>query len=80
MEDQLPLLLDRAESEGTAILPLLVRPSLFYTLPHLYRFKAFNPTSKTLIEMERPGEKERFLVSVAEAVQEVVRYRRERPT
>lgn len=78
MEDQLPDLLARAEDEGTAILPLLVRPSLFRNLPQLNRFKPFNPTRKTLIEMERPGEKERFLVSVAEAVQEEVRRRRER--
>jgi ketosteroid isomerase-like protein len=77
MEDQLPPLLAQAKEGGTAILPLLVRPSLFFTLPHLYQFKPFNPTSKTLIEMERPGEKERFLVLVAEAVQEEVRQRRE---
>jgi len=75
-ESQLPQLLARAEAEDeTAILPLLVKPSLFHSLPHLYRFKAFNPTSKTLIEM-RAGERERFLVSVAEAVQEEVRRRR----
>lgn len=75
-ENQLPQLLAQAEAEdGTAILPLLVKPSLFYSLPHLYRFKPFNPTPKTLIEM-RAGEKERFLVSVAEAVQEEVRRRR----
>lgn len=76
MEDQLPHLLARAKVENrTAILPLLVKPSLFSSIPHLYRFKPFNPTPKTLIEM-RLGEKERFLVSVAEAVQEEVRRRR----
>lgn len=76
MENQLPQLLARAhEQSGTAILPLLVRPSMFSSVPHLYRFKPFNPTPKTLIEMERPGEKERFLVTVAQAVQEEVRRR-----
>jgi hypothetical protein len=76
VEDQLPQLLARAEMEdGTAIMPLLVKPSLFFSLPHLRRFKPFNPTPKTLIDM-RAGEKERFLVSVAEAVQEEVRRRR----
>jgi internalin A len=74
MKDQLPLLLDRAKEAGTTIMPLLVIPSLFYSLPHLCQFKPFNPTSKTLIEM-RAGEREKFLVSVAEAVQEEVRRR-----
>ena len=74
MKDQLPLLLDRAKKAGATIMPLLVKPSLFHSLPHLRQFKPFNPTSKTLIEM-RAGEKEKFLVSVAEAVQEEVRRR-----
>jgi TIR domain-containing protein len=75
MKDQLPYLLARAEEKDrTAILPLLVKPSLFHTLPHLYRFKPFNSTPKTLIEM-RPAEKGRFLVAVAEAVLEEVRRR-----
>ena len=74
MKDQLPLLLDRAKRVGTTIMPLLVKPSLFYSLPHLHQFKPFNPTSKTLIEM-RAGEKEKFLVSAAEAIQEEVRRR-----
>lgn len=46
MEDQLPRLLARAQEEdGTAILPLLVRPSLFSDLPYIYRFKPFKPYS-----------------------------------
>ncbi len=36
MEDQLPRLLDSAKKAGTTIMPLLVKPSLFYSLPHLY--------------------------------------------
>ena len=72
MRNQLPLLLARAAAKGTAIMPLLVKPSLFRTLPHLYRFKPFNPTPKTLVDM-RSGEREAFLVSVAEAVEEEVR-------
>lgn len=80
MEDELPKLLARAEEEdGTAILPLLVRPSMFAMVPYLYRFKPFNPyrrVQKTLVEMERPGEKERFLVTVADAVAELVQRRR----
>jgi len=75
MKDQLPSLLAHAAEAGTAIMPLLVKPSLFYNLPHLYRFKPFNPTPKTLIDM-RSGERERFLVSVAEAVAEEVFHRR----
>ena len=72
MRNQLPLLLAHAAQAGTAIMPLLVKPSLFHTLPHLYRFKPFNPTPKTLIDM-RAGERERFLVAVAEAVEDEVR-------
>lgn len=76
MEGQLPQLLSRAKDHGTAILPLLVKPSMFSTIPELSRFQPFNPTTKTLIEMGRPGERERFLVSVAKAVQDEVRHRR----
>jgi hypothetical protein len=81
-EGQLTQLLSRAKDHGTAILPLLVKPSMFSTVPELSRFLPFNPISKTLdepktlIEMVRPGEKERFLVSVAKAVQEEVHHRR----
>lgn len=76
MENQVPRLLARAEEQGgTLILPLLVAPSLFETLPHLFRFKPFNDPSKTLVEMARPGEKDRFLVTVAQAVQEAIRHR-----
>jgi hypothetical protein len=76
MENQVPRLLARAENEdGTVILPLLVAPSLFTTLPHLYQFKPFNPPSRTLVEMVRPGEKDRFLVTVTQAIQEAIRRR-----
>lgn len=70
-KDQLPRLLARAEESGTAILPLLVIPSQFDQIPHLYRFKPFNSPSRTLVDMRFP-EKQRFLVSVAEAVREMV--------
>lgn len=76
MENELPQLLARAQDAGTAILPLLVRPSLFSTVEHLSRFKPFNPTDKTLVEMDRPGERERFLLLVAQEVQEEIRRRR----
>lgn len=73
-KDQVPRLLARAEEGGTVILPLLVMPSQFDWIPHLSRFKPFNPASKTLVDM-RLGDKHRFLVKVAEEVRDLV-YRR----
>jgi TIR domain len=75
MEDQLPRLLEQAQERGTAILPLLVRPSMFYHLPKLACFKPFNPASRTLVRMGA-AEREEFLLSVAEVVEEVIRRRR----
>jgi hypothetical protein len=74
MEDQLPRLLEQAQERGTAILPLLVRPSMFYHLPKLACFKPFNPSSRTLVRMG-VAEREEFLLSVAEMVEEVIRRR-----
>jgi hypothetical protein len=74
MEDQLPRLLEQAQERGTAILPLLVRPSMFYHLPKLACFKPFNPISRTLVRMGA-AEREEFLLSVAEMVEEVIRRR-----
>ena len=75
MEDQLPRLLEQAQNRGTAILPLLLRPSMFYHLPKLSCFKAFNPTPRTLVRMGT-AEREEFMLSVAETVEEVIRRRR----
>jgi hypothetical protein len=75
MDDQLPRLLEQAQKRGTAILPLLVEPSMFHHLPKLACFKPFNPMSRTLIQM-RTAELREFLLSVAETVEEVIRRRR----
>ncbi len=71
MEDQLPRLLEQAQERGTAILPLLVEPSMFFHLPQLACFKPFNPVSRTLIQM-RTAELREFLLSVAEMVEDVL--------
>lgn len=73
----LPQILASAEERGTTILPLLVKPSLFSSYPYLSRFRALNPAPKTLIEMNRPGERERFLMSVAEEVQKLTIFNRQ---
>jgi TIR domain len=75
MEDQLPRLLEQAQKRGTAILPLLVEPSMFYHKSKLACFKPFNPMSRTLIRMGA-AELREFLLSVAETVEEVIRRRR----
>jgi hypothetical protein len=72
----LPQVLTSAEERGTPILSVLVKPSLFSSHARLSRYRTCNRTPKTLIEMNRPGERERFLMSVAEEVQKVVRRRR----
>jgi hypothetical protein len=75
MEDQLPRLLEQAQGRGTAILPLLVAPSMFHHLEHLACFKPFNPMSRTLSKMGT-AERQEFLLKVAETVEEVIRRRR----
>lgn len=79
MQGELPQILAHAEDDGAVILPLLVKPSTFDIVPGLSRFQVLNPTHKTLAEM-RPAERDRFLTSVAETVEQVVRRRRERPS
>jgi hypothetical protein len=75
MEEQLPRLLEQAQERGTAILPLLVEPSMLRHHPHLACFKPFNPMSRPLSRMTVP-ERQEFLLKVAETVEEVIRRRR----
>ncbi|MBF9128330.1 HEAT repeat domain-containing protein [Plantactinospora sp. S1510] len=47
-EVELPTMLRAAREDGCRILPLIVKPSLFTSLPEVAGFQAFNPPSKPL--------------------------------
>ncbi|MDB4999943.1 MAG: toll/interleukin receptor protein [Mucilaginibacter sp.] len=56
MEEELPYLL-QAQSCGTAILSVIIKPCLFDFYPQISKFQAVNSPSKTVIQMSE-AEKE----------------------
>lgn len=65
--NELPPLLDAAESEGVLILPVILKPSLFAETP-LARFQAMNSPNRPLVNMTKP-EQEALFVRVAGVIQ-----------
>lgn len=51
--DELPHLLKAAEDGGLAIIPVIVRPSRFSSIPSLSRFQSLNSPNKSLAKL--PG-------------------------
>jgi TIR domain len=68
MNEELPHLLAGAADKGTIIIPVIVTPSLFETMPSLSRFQAANSPSKPLSAM-RPSEWQKVLVDLAREIQ-----------
>jgi TIR domain len=68
MNEELPQLLAGAEERGTTILPVIVTPSLYETMPSVSRFQAVNPASKPLCVM-RPAEWHKVLSDLAREIQ-----------
>jgi hypothetical protein len=66
-EDELPPLLAAAESDGVAILLLILSPSRFEQMESLARFHSVNPPSKPLIGLTKV-EQEQYLVKLGNDV------------
>lgn len=66
--NELPPILKNAESKGTRVMPLLVRPSLFTSNSELSQFQAVNDPVKTIIECT-PSEQERVFIKVCHEIQ-----------
>jgi hypothetical protein len=70
MTEELPRMLGAAEEEGAIILPIILSPSRFSTIPSLARFQTVNPPDRPLIKMEK-WEQEEALVAASDAVLKV---------
>jgi TIR domain len=70
-DQELPHLLAGAESKGTTVMPVIVGPSLFETMPSLSRFQAANSPSRPLSAM-RSSEWNKILVDLAREIHRVV--------
>jgi hypothetical protein len=70
VKNELPPLLDKAEMEGTRIIPVIIKPCRFARDKHLSRFQAINSPSSPLIMLEE-GERESYYDQVAEAVEKL---------
>jgi hypothetical protein len=71
VKNELPPLLDKAEMEGTRIIPVIIKPCRFARDKNLSRFQAINPPSSPLI-MLAEGERESVYDQVAEAVEKLM--------
>lgn len=71
INEELPYLLSGAASRGTVIMPVIVGPSLYETVPSLARFQAANSPSRPLSAM-RASEWNQVLVDLAREIQRVV--------
>ncbi len=71
IDQELPRLLTGAASRGTIIMPVIVAPSLYETVPSLSQFQAANPPSRPLSAM-RATEWNQVLVDLAREIHRVV--------
>ena len=69
MTEELPSLLERAESNGARILPLICKPCRFLRTPHLARFQAVNDPKRPLLSMDE-AEREAIFTEIAEIVED----------
>ena len=69
--NELPPLLQSAESDGAKILSVILSPSRFEKMPSLSQFQTVNDPSEPLVDMER-GKREAIFVKVADAIEELL--------
>jgi len=69
--DELPPLLQAAESDGAKIFSVILSPSRFAKMPSLAQFQTVNDPSEPLVNMER-GQREGVFVKVADAIEELL--------
>lgn len=71
MTNELPQLLSAAEDAGTVILPVIIGPSQFRSMPQLSRFQAVNDPHKPLVRLSL-GKQEEVFDRVASIVAETL--------
>lgn len=71
VKNELPPLLEKAEMEGTRIIPVIIKPCRFARDKNLSRFQAVNSPSSPLIMLVE-GEQEKVYDQIAEAVEKLV--------
>lgn len=77
--EELPPLLEKAETSGARILPIIVQPCRLSNHPELAKFQSLNPPSKPLSKLS-DAEVEEVFVSAAEQVERVLETRRHTAT
>ncbi len=70
-KDELPPLLKAAEREGTAILPMILKPCLYTDYPQLSAFQAVNDPNQPLSTLSE-SEQDEHLVELAKRVRELM--------
>ncbi len=71
VKNELPPLLEKAEMEGTHIIPVIIKPCRFARDKNLSRFQAINSPSSPLI-MLAEGDQEKIYDQIAEAVEKLM--------
>ena len=69
MKDEVPILLQNAETRGTAIMPLIIAPSLF-SQSSLNRFQTVNSPASPLSKLNS-HQRDEILVSLATSINEI---------
>ena len=70
-ENELPPLLQAAESEGAVILPVIVGPCRFSRTTSLSEYQAVNSPDRTLVEMT-PAEQDRVWLNLTYAIEDIL--------
>ncbi|NJL60050.1 MAG: TIR domain-containing protein [Desulfobacteraceae bacterium] len=68
---EIPPLLEAAEKEGAAILPLILKPCLFTAHKELSKFQAVNKPSEALSKLSE-SEQDEILVSLSERIMDLI--------
>jgi hypothetical protein len=66
--NELPRLLERAEKQGTVVLPLILRPSRFRREPRLCRYQAVNDPKQPLLKLD-PVQQDEVYEQLAERIE-----------
>lgn len=70
-DNELPPLLEAAQSDGVKILPIILKPCAFTSVPSLSQFQAINDPIRPLISMDE-SQREQIWVNLAQTTKEAI--------
>ncbi|MEP6895143.1 MAG: toll/interleukin-1 receptor domain-containing protein [Chloroflexota bacterium] len=71
-ENELPPLLEAAQSYGVKILPVILKPCAFTSIPSIAQFQAINDPAKPLISLDE-SQREQIWVTLAQTIKETIK-------